>query len=294
MTIASKMDFLHYPAKEICTTILSCGPPKAGKTWTALQSMKYWIKVGMFERYVCILPTYRNEMSGSYKWMQQYKDRITVYESFHDEDIQDLITSQEKAREKLEKMGLSDDEIKAEMPRCFLFIDDATSQEDLFKSKIMVKVATENRHLFIHSWICCHAQRSVVPKKVRNNIQYVFLYPVKPGLLKQLWEDFIPSKFKEFRDFKKQFLPFWDEHVESEKYGCLLIAGREAYNPYCCHWFDKQENAKVKDNKFSESSNIRSLNDSSRKKDDVQSEILSEKQGKEEIERRTSRTGRKA
>jgi hypothetical protein len=63
-------------------------------------------------------------------------------------------------------------------------------------------------------------------------------------LLKSLHKQFIPAKFVELDDFKKEFLPFWRKYVLSQEYGCLLIAGKKKYSPYAYKWFSDEKQVK--------------------------------------------------
>jgi hypothetical protein len=233
MASASKIGFLEFPATQMCTTTLSFGPPKSGKTYLALECMKYWIEVGMFDHYYCVIPQFKNEQNDSYQWMNQYMDRITIYESFHDSHFEKVILEQEKYKDESKKNN------DAIMRRIFVFVDDATTQQNLFQSITLIKLVTCNRHLCIHSWLCVHYAKGVIKPAVRLNINFVFVYPMKEQLIKAIYDDYIPSKWKEFAKFE-QFMTFWAEYVESKKYGCLLIAGSEQYSPFCSSWFNKK------------------------------------------------------
>jgi hypothetical protein len=234
----SKVEYLNFPASDFCTTSLFFGPPGSGKTFLALQCIRYWIENGFFETYVMIIPQYKREMNGSYKWLDQYMDRVHVFESFNDEKIQKFVDQQKKWRDEVDAEKRSTED----MPRMCFFIDDGTSlSKDMFKSSVMRTIVTENRHIFIHSLICCHYLRSVVDKAVRANIKFYFVYPVKTELLQDIHKEYIPRKFKELDNFKKDFLPFFEKYVEKHKYPCLLI-GPNSYNPNCCNWFKDEKN----------------------------------------------------
>ena len=229
---AQKKNFLEFPATNFCTTILSLGPPRSGKTFLALKCIEYWIKIGMFDKYILILPQFKNEFSDSYGWLKEY-EQVTVYESFHSLYVNKMILEQEKNR-KLHKEGKLTD-----MPRVFLFIDDATSQgSTMFKDKTLVRIVTENRHLFIHSWICLHYDKGIIAPAVRLNMNFVILYPVKTLLLQKMHAEYVDSEvFTELDNFEKEFLPYWKNAVGSKKFGCLLLARKNSYNSNCCNWF---------------------------------------------------------
>ena len=67
---STKEGFLNFPANEFCTTCLSLACPGSGKTYLLLKCLKEWLKMGMFEEYHVVLPAFKNEMSGSYDWLE--------------------------------------------------------------------------------------------------------------------------------------------------------------------------------------------------------------------------------
>lgn len=227
--MASKKDFLEFPAVKYATTILSLGPPRSGKTYIMLECVKEWLKMGMFESYHMVLPSFKNEADGSYDWLMKHEN-VFIYESFHDHISQKILTEQEKANDLFKKGKLK------EKPRIFFCVDDATSQgKNLFQSKTMIAFATQNRHYNIHSWFLLHYDKGTVAPKIRQNIFWIFLYPVKPKLLEIAYDDYID--FKEFRKFE-DFQNFWDKYISKQAHGCLLL-GNKKYNPYCSTWFEK-------------------------------------------------------
>lgn len=249
MGSASKEAFLQFPAKEFCTTIMSYGPPRSGKTFIALKCIEAWLKMGMFEKYILILPSFKNEMNQSYDWLEKY-EQVTIYESFHEKYIQKILDEQDKNHDLLKAGKIS------QMPRIFVFVDDATSQgQSMFMSKTMISVATQNRHYSIHSWFALHYAKRILPALVRQNIRFLFIYQVKNKILEDVYDEYVPSKWKEFDNFKKGFLPFWQKYVENQKFGCLLMAGNESYNPNCCKWFDNDPKPKAPEQPQAKKSN---------------------------------------
>jgi hypothetical protein len=93
--MASKKDFLEFPATDFCTTILSMGPPRSGKTYLMLKCVKEWLEMGMFEKYVMVLPSFKNEADGSYDWLMEHEN-VTVYESYHDHIGKQLLRNKKR------------------------------------------------------------------------------------------------------------------------------------------------------------------------------------------------------
>ena len=97
-----------------------------------------------------------------------------------------------------------------EKPRIFFAVDDATSQgKKLYSSSTMTAFATQNRHLNIHSWFLLHYDKSTITPKIRQNILWVFIYPLNPKLLESVYEEYIDND--DLDNFKHKFLPFWQK-----------------------------------------------------------------------------------
>lgn len=227
----TKDEFLRFPADHYCSTICSFGPPRSGKTYLALECIKEWLKMGMFEKYVCIIPNFKNEQSDSYGWMLRHEN-IDIYEKFHAHKLEELIKEQEAWRDDLKKGKVK------QMRRVFVFIDDATGQRNLFDDPVAVRLATEQRHICCHSWICLHYAKGVIKPAVRNNLRFVFVYPITKTLLKQFHQDFIPAQWEEFEEYNA-FLEYFRTNVLRKEFGCMLIAGKDGYSTNCCDWFKK-------------------------------------------------------
>jgi uncharacterized protein Usg len=229
---ATKEGFLEFPKEQFCTTIMSIGPPACGKTHNLLESLKYWIETNMFQEYYLVLPNFKSEMSGSYKWLLDY-DNVVVYESFKEKDMRKVIDLAKQEAEDFEDKKIT------ERPRRFFAIDDATSQnKNIFTSQTMLEIITQNRHYFIHSWLLLHYDKGVVGKKSRENIYYILLYPVKPKLLESAFEQYLD--IDEFPTFD-EFYAFWRERVKNKKYGSLLITkyGKGCVNSTVRNWFNE-------------------------------------------------------
>lgn len=230
--MGTKQEFLDFPIKEFCTSIASVSPPRGGKTWNLIGSLKYWMKNKTFHKYYLVLPQYKNEMMGSYDFLRTAdKKTVIIHEIFSDGFVADILKEQEMYCDLYDK-----GKIKAK-PRVFFAVDDATSQTNIFNSELLIKLVTENRHLQIHSWFLCHAIKKVIDSRVRQNFQFFLLYSMKKKLLEMMYEDFVDFP-EDFEDYK-EFYSFFVQRVRSQKYGCLLINGSENYNPDVCKWFPK-------------------------------------------------------
>lgn len=229
----TKEGFLNFPAKEYCTTCLSLGAPGSGKTYVFLQCLKWWIDHKTFSEYHCVLPSYKNEMSGSYDWLETEKN-VFVYESYHELTGAQIVKKQLKNHSDFKKGKLKS------MPRIFFAIDDASSEGKIFKSESIVEMVTKNRHLHVHSWLLAHADKGIILPRVRQNIFFVFIYKIKDNFLQHAFKEYVNFP-NDFDDYKKEFKPFFKEHVIPQQYGCLLLGGNRDYSPYVYRWFSEKK-----------------------------------------------------
>ena len=239
-----KEDFLRFPDTDYCTSILSIASPGSGKTYILLKCLKAWIDMGMFEEYHVILPSYKNEMSQSYDWLESY-DHVYIYEDYYEMLGSRIVAQQEKNHELFKKKKL-----KA-MPKIFLGLDDATGiNKNLFQSTALKRAITENRHLRIQTWILLHADKGVISPKIRQNIFFVFLYKMKDNLLKHCYNEYVNFP-QDFDDYKNDFKPFFVENVVTKEYGAMLLAGSRCYNTDIDLWFPDDSKKKEVKNKIS-------------------------------------------
>ena len=229
----SKVDFLHFPEQEFCTTTLSYGPPGCGKTYMVLMALKYWIDKKMFDKYVCVIPAFKNEMEKSYDWLNDHLDVVDIYEAYDDSIATEIVKMQEKNNKLFDAKKIK------KKPRIFFMCDDATGQKGLFESPSLLRMVIENRHLNVHSWFLLHRDKGVIKPALRENMKFVFLYPVHVERLKALFTEYINfmNDFENFNEFKE----FWREYILKQEHGCLFVMDRTAYNPFCSKWFDNSK-----------------------------------------------------
>ena len=228
---STKEGFLNFPKNEYCTTCLSIACPGSGKTFLLLKCLKEWLDMNMFSEYHVVLPAFKNEMSGSYDWLEKEK-RVFVYEKYHDLIGKQVVAKQMKNHELFKKGKLK------EMPRIFFCIDDASSEKHLFKSESIIAIVTKNRHLHIHSWFLAHSDKGIIEPKVRQNIFFVFIYKLKENFLQHAFKEYVNFPI-DFDDYRKDFKPFFKEYVIPKQYGCLLLGGSRDYSPNVDEWYSE-------------------------------------------------------
>lgn len=221
-------EFINFPVKNHCSTVFSLGDPGSGKTWLMLKCFEQWRQQGMFKKAVLILPSFRNEQDQQYKGLDQY-DNVFVYEKYRDNIVLDLIEESAKDAELVKAQKLTN----KDRPNYLFIMDDATSEEHLLdRNPVVKKLATESRHLHIHTWFAIH-HYSVLKPAVRNQVNFMVFYNMHISALKQCWEKFI--NFSEFRRFK-DFLEFWDNQVLNQDHGCIMTLKNKWYCPSVAEW----------------------------------------------------------
>lgn len=226
---STKDGFLNFPKDEYCTTCLSIAPPASGKTFIMLECLKIWVKNKMFDEFVVVLPSYKNEMSGSYEWLEPLQN-VFVHEAYNDIIGQELVEKQKKNHALFKAKKIK------QMPRVFFCVDDASSEKNLFQSDSILSLVTKNRHLNVHSWFLLHADKGVIPPAVRQNIHYVFIYKLKDNFLQHVFKEYVNFSV-DFDDYRKDFKQFFKDFVIPHQFGCLLIGGSRDYSPNVHEWF---------------------------------------------------------
>lgn len=214
-------EFLDQP-NEACRAVMSIGCPGAGKSFTMLRCLQYWIEHDVFDEYHLVLPQFKHEQNDSYAFLHKYENdqEIKVYNSYHNQIATSLLASQYKKLEKDKNYKI------------FLAIDDSTSQStNLMKSDDMIKIVTESRHAHIHSWVVMHYARGIIPPKVRTNLSHVFMYKLQASAIKEMFDSYIKIPDMKYDDFNE----IVKTAVFNQKHGCLLIdCMNDRLNPYIC------------------------------------------------------------
>jgi GTPase SAR1 family protein len=222
-----KKNFLLQPLQS-CRTILSIGVPGAGKTFTMLECLKQWYEYGMFDEYILILPTYEYEQNDSYAFLRDYGENVTIYDSY-DPIIGERLLKQQKA-------AYSHGKKKGERKKVFIGIDDSTHQKtSLMKDPSLIEIVTMSRHLRCNTWLIMHACKDIIPRKVRAQIAFIFIYDISPSLLESVYEEYVnDSDFRRFSDFEE----YWYNEVEDLDHKCLMFDNiNKEYSNAVNEWF---------------------------------------------------------
>lgn len=237
----SKEEFLNFPKDKHCTTIFSLAPPGSGKTFIMINAVKWYLeqeKKGnvIFDEYHLVLPAFVTEQDDQYNGLDKIKN-VFIYETYMPKKIEPLVKRAKKEAEAEKKAKESGKKIP-KRTRVLFVVDDATGQaKALMQCPVAKRIATESRHLNIHCWYLMHHTKGIIPPAVREQTRFCFLYPMQLSNLRGCWEGYI--NFTEFRTWK-DFLTFWDEYVEPQEYGCLLVQRGTNYNPHVSSWFAKK------------------------------------------------------
>lgn len=215
----SKQSFLK---QETCFCTMSIGPPQSGKSFLSINSILYWYRNNIFQKFYLILPNLYIEQNDSYKEIKKLdKKRVFLFTEYHDGIAHEIIDTQMKTKKK---------------DKLLFLVDDSTA-EGLFHSPILVDLACSCRHYNVNSWFLSHYDKSVIPKPLKAQIKYIFIYNgLSVELLAEINKTFVPAKFKAIRKFN-DFLDFYDRKID-HKHGVLFINRVELKYGYTTEfWF---------------------------------------------------------
>lgn len=169
------------------SVILSIGMKRQGKTYLMMKFLMKAIKDKKFDEYHLVLPQFKTERDGKYKWLKYYKN-VYIYNAYH--------------------KVVSDVVLKAmETKHVFFGVDDATAEFLNNNDKSVQKLLTCNEHGAKCSiWICVHSCKKVLTPLVRQMLNYIFIYKNSNAtLLKQCWEEFFSMEFNDFNEFREMY-----------------------------------------------------------------------------------------
>ena len=185
--------------------ILALGQKGGGKTFRVMTMIKWLLDNDIFDRYLLILPTYRFEAVGSYSWLQAYKEKVFVGEQYTPDLSQALLDRR-------------DDKKKPhEVPRTFLWLDDAGVNEQFKNDRAFVSLISIARHKRLSVCLCYHSLTSgqTLSPFLRQNITHTWLFRVtNENLLESIFQELISMTacYQNFRTFKA----IYNQYTKSE------------------------------------------------------------------------------
>ena len=105
-------------------------------------------------------------------------------------------------------------------PKILLLLDDIQSDAKFLRSKEILKVFIQNRHLNISTWLCGQSFK-LSPRACRLQANNLFFYPGSGSEMQILADEFCPPKMN-----KKEFLALAN-HATNEMYQFLHVNMRE-------------------------------------------------------------------
>ena len=194
---------------KLDSVICLVGRRRSGKSWMIRQLLYEFSKRGM---------PYGKIYSGTEHcnpWFSEFFPKLFIEPTVDDDKIRDILNAQAKLVKTVrQRTGATDGRRLSN--NMLLVFDDMMSEEDTWKkSKHFNKLFTEGRHYNI---LFCMAIQYVmgIPPKLRDNIDYAFLFANDGVSLKKLWENYagvIPT----FDMFKAIF------HKFTRDRGCMVI-----------------------------------------------------------------------
>jgi hypothetical protein len=211
----AEQDLLNY---ETAKLVVAVGTRGAGKSFLILSIVYYLLVNDLMDLFFLNLPTFRIEQNNSYAWLNEYKDRVFIWNKAYTEELSEHVRS---------KAGQG--------KRIFYWVDDATSEaKELNLDKALQHIIFTGRHLGITLFLCFHALKKVIEKTIRINIDYLLLGKLtKQGVIDDAYQEFF-STMPEFRNKKKGegerlFREFYYESMKTPHELICLDTKRQEY-----------------------------------------------------------------
>jgi len=181
----------------------SVGSKGSGKSNTMLSVLRACLDNNSFDEYHLVLPSFKFEQNGSYKFILPYKN-VKIYNTFHMLIVDRIIARQDKDNSK----------------SILLVIDDATEMASQLWSPdpSLLALVSRSRHLKISTWMLVHSLRKVLSPVLRENLRYLLIYDVSnKKLLDSIYEEFFSVDMT-----VKEFYEEWKQH-KSVRYSCMML-----------------------------------------------------------------------
>lgn len=230
--------------------VLSVGLKGSGKTYLVSQMLRWCMtaqrsdgKIGLYEKYFVIAPTYGYEASGTYAFLNDKKwtgrAQVFVAEEYGTSLSQDFLNRKEKP----------------DTPRSLIFVDDLTAAAHtaLSSDPNFLRLVSIMRHKRVSIIMCHHTLRaggggstSIVNPFLRAQLSMIFIHKISNvKLAKALYEEFISinPECGNFGTFQKLLVDYVLK--QAEKHNLLAV------DPSNCDlatdantWFLKTEDGK--------------------------------------------------
>ena len=73
-------DFTN-PKQQV--SIICMGVKASGKSTKALALVRFCIEHGFFDEYFLFLPAFGKDIEGSYNWLDQFKEQVTIFSEYN-------------------------------------------------------------------------------------------------------------------------------------------------------------------------------------------------------------------
>jgi hypothetical protein len=197
-------DFLK---NSIGRNIITIGSINSGKSYCALHYLFHALQNNMFDSYHIVAPHYKSEQNGSYKFIENFKDKCYIYTQY------DPIIAQHI------------DELRYKKSVFFL-IDDSTGvlAGDMLQTDILKLFSTCRHGCGLTSWIVTHAAK-IAKKNLRALTTYTFITNIlSEKVLQDVYEDFLSIHYKSMKKNYKDFFNDYENMIQESKHPQMLIA----------------------------------------------------------------------
>ena len=170
---------LHIPKQQI--SVISMGIKAGGKSTKAcaLNREHY-----LFDEYFCFLPAYQKDIENSYRWTQQYVDKLTIFTSYNVLFAKYLLDR-------------TPQEVACNAKGTLIFLDGIGCNSD-FNSKDphWFRLVGQQRHEKVSTILNFHSlcSQRILSPFVRQNATYYFCFNISNWkIIRTWWEEILSS-----------------------------------------------------------------------------------------------------
>lgn len=218
------MSMASYFGEKTDFLTVMLGGKGTGKTHNLIHFMETFEELQRFREIHIVAPHFKDEQNGSYAPLMAFKTPVFVYPEFT-----------AKIGGKLKEIQSRPENADSSI---LLVVDDGTNQ-NLFRDRSLVGLATTSRHCRISSILVIHGDKNVIPPIIRQNADFIFIFYCSTKLLKSLYEEHISRfpDFKNYNDFDAKF----KERVDKVQYNGMFLNNRlRSYSFNMKYWFPKE------------------------------------------------------
>jgi hypothetical protein len=189
--------------------MLVCGAKGGGKSFFVVSFLNYALQNNVYEEYYLVIPAYKNEAHGQYKFLkdQEKKKNVFIFNKYSPE-VSEYVWNKVESGKK----------------SCLFLIEDSTgflNSHSSSKDPKLKLITTTTRHIKCGLILVSHATKSILTPVIRANCDFLLLFKItNRNVSESIYEEY--SLLMPYED-DKEFTHEFTEKINKIKYNGMFM-----------------------------------------------------------------------